>query len=399
MNDMEVYITCPYNKCHRIRKSRFQIHITKCAKNYPKDYKVICKYDRSHVLDPQEYEHHLLVCPTSGDVKSKEITLESSEDVPRIPIEERVSSTRSCTMDEDWTGNNQSYNPLAATENRDVIRGAIAMSKSQKKQFKQYERERMSLLQKTNSNASSNTSSNTSTTRKKVDIEQPLQPPKQLSKAMLCDENFASNLISKLDKLKIEESDGKKGTKGNSSKKEDVPIISSNSSNIADSEKNCLKNNTIDTSTDIGITSSTINNSSSQKEKENIPNEENNAVALFKSNFEANKGVSDVESEPNINVISQGNNSETQGNDKKDNIKKSTSQPKLSRQSSSNSQNIISCNTKIAAKLYGEAKKISTGRGFTRIYQHLNSNMKMGEEAEGKKMTQDLVSDYGYDKE
>lgn len=331
----------------------------------------------------------MLVCPTSGDVRSKEMTLESTEDVPSIPVE-RVPSTRTCTMDEDWTGNNRSYNPLAATENRDVIRGVIAMSKSKKKQFKQYERERMSLLQRTNSNASSNTSSNTSTTRKKVDIEQPLQPPKQPSKAMLCDGNFASNLISKLDKLKTEESDGKKGTKSNSSKKEDVPITSNNSSNIADSEKNCLKNNTNDTITDIGITSSTINNSFSKKEKENIPNEENNAVALFKNVFEANKGVSDVESEPNMNVISQGNNSETQGNDKKDNVKKNNSQPKLSKQGS---------NTKIAAKLYGEAKKISTGRGFTRIYQHLNSNMKMKEEGEEKKKTQDLVSDYGYDKE
>ncbi|XP_050487104.1 uncharacterized protein LOC126871859 [Bombus huntii] len=398
MNDMEVYITCPYNKCHRIRKSRFQIHITKCAKNYQKDDKLACKYDRTHILDSEQYEHHLTICPSSGDVKSKEITLESDEDVPRILVE-RVPNTRTRTMDEDWTGNNRSYNPLAATENRDVIRGAIAMSKSQKKQFKQYERERMSLLQRTNSDSSSNTSSNTSTARKKVDIEQPLQPPKQLSKAMLCDGNFASNLISKLDKLKIEESDGKKGTKSISSKKEDVSIISNNSSNIADSTKNCLKNNTIDTSTDIGITSSTINNSFSQKGKENIPNEENNAVALFKDIFEADKGVSDVGSDLNINVISQGNNPEAQGNDKKDNIKKNNSQPKSSKQGSSNSQNIIPCNTKIAAKLYGEAKKISTGRGFTRIYQHLNSNMKMEKEGEGKKMTQDLVSDYGYDKE
>ncbi|XP_043583114.1 uncharacterized protein LOC122567970 isoform X2 [Bombus pyrosoma] len=355
MNDMEIYITCPYNKCHRIRKSRFQIHITKCAKNYPKNYKVICKYDRSHLLDPQEYEHHLLVCPTSGDVKSKEITLEPNEDVQTVPIQS-VPSMKTYTKAEDWTGNSQPYNPIAATENRDVIRGVIAMSKSKKKQFKLYERERMSLIQKTDSNASSNTSNSTSTTRKKVDIEQPLQPPKQLSKAMLCDGNFASNLISKLGKLKIEESDGKKETKSNSSKREDVSIISNNSNKIADSEKNCLKNDTIDTSIDI-----------------------------------------DIGSDSKMNAISQGNNSETQGNDKKDNIKRNNSQPKLSKQGNSNSQNIISCNTKIAAKLYGEAKKISTGRGFTRIYQYLNSNMKMGEEEEGEKMTQDLAS--GYDKE
>ena len=51
MSNMEVYITCPYNKCHRIRKSRFLIHTTKCAKNYPKDYKVICKDDRTRLLD------------------------------------------------------------------------------------------------------------------------------------------------------------------------------------------------------------------------------------------------------------------------------------------------------------------------------------------------------------
>ena len=341
----------------------------------------------------------MLVCPSSGDVKSKEIMLESNEDVQTVPVERVPPTMKTNTKAEDWTGNNKSYDPLAATENRDVIRGAIAMSKSKKKQFKQYERERMSLLQRTNSNTSSSTSTNTGTTRKKVDIEQPLQPPKQLSKAMLRDGDFANNLISKLGKLKTEESDGKKGTKSNSSKREDVSVLSNNSNKMANSEKNCLKNNTIDTSADIGIASSTVNNSFSQKEKENIPNEANNAAALYKDIFEVNKGVSDVESDPKISVISQGNNSETQGNDKKDNIKKNNSQPKLSKQGSSNSQNIVSCNTKIAAKLYGEAKKISTGRGFTRIYQHLNSNMKVGEEGEGGKMTQDLASDYGYDKQ
>ena len=94
-----------------LRKSRFQIHITKGAKNYPKDYKVICKYDRTHLLDPQEYEHHLLVSPTSGDVKSKEIMLESNEDVQTVPVE-RVSSTKTNTKAEDWTGNNKSYDLL-----------------------------------------------------------------------------------------------------------------------------------------------------------------------------------------------------------------------------------------------------------------------------------------------
>ncbi|XP_060825820.1 uncharacterized protein LOC132912432 [Bombus pascuorum] len=397
MDEVEVYITCPYNKCHRIRKSRFQIHITKCARNYPKGYKVYCKYDRTHLLDPEEYEHHLLICPSSGDAKSKEITLEPKEDVPRTPVE-NVPSTRASTTAEDWSGNNETYNPLAATENRGVIRGAIAMSKSRKKEFKQHERERMCFIQNTSSNDNSNSRNDTSTARKKLDIEQPLQPPKQLSKAMLCDENFATNLISKLSKLRIEESNGNKGTKSNSSTVEDVFNISNNSDKIADSEKDRSENNPIDTSIDIGITS-TINNSFSRKEKENILSEENNADALFKNTFEVNKDVSDIESDCKMNVISQGNNSETQGNDKNDTIKKNNSQSKLSKQGNCNSQNILSCNTKRAAKLYGEAKKISTGRGFTRIYQHLNFNMKMGEEIVGGKMTQDMVSNYGYDKE
>ncbi|XP_071869033.1 uncharacterized protein [Bombus fervidus] len=398
MDDVEVYITCPYNKCHRIRKSRFQIHITKCARNYPKDYKIYCKYDRTHLLDPEEYEQHLLVCPSSGDVKSKEITLEPDEDVRTTPVQ-NVPSTRASTMAEDWSGNCQTYNPIAATENRDVIRGAIAMSKSKKKEFKQHERERMFFIQNTSSDDSSSSSNDTSTARKKLDIEQPLQPPKQLSKAMLCDGNFASNLISKLGKLKIEESNRNKGIKSNSSTREDDSIISNNSDKIVDSEKDCSKNNPIDTSIDIGITSSTINNSFSRKEKENIPNEENNADILFKNTFEVNKDVLDIESDSKMNVISQVNNSETQGNDKNDTIQKNNSQSKLSKQGNCNSQNIIPCNTKIAAKLYGEAKKISTGRGFTRIYQHLNFNMKMGEERKGGKMTQDMVSNYGYDKE
>ena len=56
MNTIDAYITCPYDKSHRIRKSRMQVHIMKCARNYPKDFKSVCIFDSSHRIDPQEYE-------------------------------------------------------------------------------------------------------------------------------------------------------------------------------------------------------------------------------------------------------------------------------------------------------------------------------------------------------
>lgn len=59
MNDFEAYVTCPYNKSHRILKSRFQIHLTKCSKQYEKctkDTKINCEFNSSHLLEPEEYE-------------------------------------------------------------------------------------------------------------------------------------------------------------------------------------------------------------------------------------------------------------------------------------------------------------------------------------------------------
>ncbi|KAL6266440.1 hypothetical protein P5V15_003290 [Pogonomyrmex californicus] len=66
---------CPYNKNHRVPRSRFQRHLVKCEKNYPPDYKVICPYDATHRLNKQEIEEHIETCPMRKTVEASYIQL------------------------------------------------------------------------------------------------------------------------------------------------------------------------------------------------------------------------------------------------------------------------------------------------------------------------------------
>ena len=50
--------TCPYDKSHRILKSRMQFHLVRCRKNHPanKDQLRTCPFDAVHVVNSIEYE-------------------------------------------------------------------------------------------------------------------------------------------------------------------------------------------------------------------------------------------------------------------------------------------------------------------------------------------------------
>ncbi|XP_043271300.1 gametocyte-specific factor 1-like [Venturia canescens] len=61
-NILERPIICPYDRNHRIAPSRIQIHLVKCSKNYPPDYKVSCPYNATHRLFRNEVEEHINNC-------------------------------------------------------------------------------------------------------------------------------------------------------------------------------------------------------------------------------------------------------------------------------------------------------------------------------------------------
>lgn len=329
---------------------------------------------------------HVAECPSSGHIRSQYISFESEEDGTFLPKDTDkseciIKTEEECTS----SGEKFRYDPMAATEDRDILRIPIGLTKSQKKQFRQYERARLEALRK---NKDTNDALQENIARKKTDPEEPLQAPKQPSKAILCDKEF-NELVSKLDKINMKDN-------SNSSKQENI-FVTNNSYKVAEFEGNSLTNNISE-------------NSFNKNDEKNVSNEEDNAAMLTKDFFEVKQNILDTKNDFKMNAyVSQGITSKAQN----DNIQENNFQPNLNKENSSKSQNVIGSNPRMATKFYGEAKglnpkmtpkyygeakKITTGRGFTRVYQYLNSSMKE-EELEKPKNTKNLSSLYGYEQE
>ncbi|KOC70207.1 Gametocyte-specific factor 1 [Habropoda laboriosa] len=338
MNSVEAYITCPYNKSHRILKHRFQTHLYKCRKQHP-DMKVVCLYDATHMLDTAEFEHHMSVCPSSGNIKCYQNVLEAENNVGTVSLEE-ACAMQTNTLDEDWSGNCVAYDPLTASETKNVIRTTVGLSKSMRKQFKQRERDRMSSLQTTSYNNSSN---EINILEKQTYSEQPLRKPKNAAKAISCVQSSSTDdLASKVEELSIK------------------------------------KNNS-------------LTNKNVSKDKQNVSNKENNAITICRNIFATEENISEVKGDYKMNTfISQKNESE-----KQENYKKTSIQTGDFKKNDFESLKTLQIKPKIANNLYGEVRKISTGRGFTIAYKNLNSSILKSEK--DNENSKDLSSVYGYD--
>ncbi|XP_026754799.2 gametocyte-specific factor 1-like [Galleria mellonella] len=64
------FVTCPYNACHRVSRSRIQAHLVKCQKNYPK--LDICPYNATHRMSSDEMKQHVKICTNRSSFFLKE---------------------------------------------------------------------------------------------------------------------------------------------------------------------------------------------------------------------------------------------------------------------------------------------------------------------------------------
>lgn len=279
----------------------------------------MCPYNATHMLDPLEYEHHLHVCPTSGNVVSSIVSLGEEREVGIISIEDACNLESDTLEDEDWNGSCPTYNPEAATANKPVVRMAIGLSKARKKQFKQQERERMASLE-SNANASS---SQVVTTQKQLELEKPLRPPKKAAKALSCGQSGSiasvsiSDLISKLKEVSVEK-----------------------------------------TTESLFEPSITLD-----EEKENI------------STKSANTSM--VQGNSNTSVLNTNDISVSSPQKPTQNVSQN-----LPKEKETESRKVLRMNPRMAANLCGEVKKISTGRGFTLAYQHLKAEISKNQGAD-----------------
>src|SRR6185437_4325518 len=61
----ELLKTCPYNKVHKVKPSRYQIHIAQCRKLYD-NHLVDCPFDYNHKIPRGEMDAHKLSCPAAA---------------------------------------------------------------------------------------------------------------------------------------------------------------------------------------------------------------------------------------------------------------------------------------------------------------------------------------------
>nr|XP_031831503.1 uncharacterized protein LOC116426551 isoform X1 [Nomia melanderi] len=333
------YTICPFDKYHRIIDGRLQKHIFKCSKNYP-NQRATCPFNANHRLKPEEYEHHLSVCPTNGNVICYQMSLESEKEIGTVSLQSACSMETNVCYGEDWSGdNNVTYDPLTASETKNVFRPVIGLSKAKKKQYKNYERERIAKIEKHNTNGSIDSKS---FIKKESESESPLRVPKNASKAMYFrdestdDKISFEDLISKLKETKVEDD--------SNIKPEKYVSTANNTSLRRDSTGNTTNNN---------ITNNDVKIAEKQKVKKEIKETK-------ETNKETNK-----ETKANISLYEYLYN-----------------------------KRIIQVNPKMSAT-FREAKKISTGRGFNIVYQQIKSEVSQNQ---GQDTTLEHYNNvFGYD--
>jgi hypothetical protein len=86
--------TCPYNGNHKVKSSRFQAHITKCAKNSTTKLKT-CPFNDDHRIAPQEYDNHLINC--SDNLSTFRQIIETKS----FPKEQKVDNSKNYNWNKD----------------------------------------------------------------------------------------------------------------------------------------------------------------------------------------------------------------------------------------------------------------------------------------------------------
>lgn len=139
------YVTCPYDKSHRLQRSKIQIHLVKCRRNHTcdKSEMLTCPYDATHVFHQAEYQYHINNCRESGKVVNFIQSMEPSRSIGAVPIDE-VANVYVPPMEENWDDDPpvKTYDPISNAREKGVLIPENCLSKAKKKQFKNAERTR-----------------------------------------------------------------------------------------------------------------------------------------------------------------------------------------------------------------------------------------------------------------
>ncbi|RZF32249.1 hypothetical protein LSTR_LSTR009478 [Laodelphax striatellus] len=142
-------VTCPFNPAHVLVASRLGNHLIKCAKNYPDIDKVKCLYNSDHIVPKHELEHHMETCPNRKVMDTYAFKVGNSECPVKnaVPIHVEVPD-----CGEDWDSAPAASPLEVINENiaqKPVMRvlAVNGRTKSERKQFKLQEQQRLRRLE------------------------------------------------------------------------------------------------------------------------------------------------------------------------------------------------------------------------------------------------------------
>ncbi|OAD56833.1 hypothetical protein WN48_02358 [Eufriesea mexicana] len=85
MSMLDLIVTCPYDKAHRIHKSELFNHLTRCHKNHPSE-KVQCPFEAHGITEKLYFKNHVLNHASSGnDVEQYNFVL--APQLGSVPLE------------------------------------------------------------------------------------------------------------------------------------------------------------------------------------------------------------------------------------------------------------------------------------------------------------------------
>ncbi|XP_051172773.1 gametocyte-specific factor 1 [Leptopilina boulardi] len=62
--DRNTVVQCPYDSNHKIAQSRIQIHLVKCEKQHPENFREICPFNATHRFPKSDMQEHINNCPS-----------------------------------------------------------------------------------------------------------------------------------------------------------------------------------------------------------------------------------------------------------------------------------------------------------------------------------------------
>lgn len=140
--EFEEYETCPYNSSHRILRSRFQVHLTRCKKSYPDKKLSVCPFNSTHLLEESQLNYHVTVCADRASLDKYKYNIDTgATSNPNIlpPVkQEKVD------CDESWDDVNvKTYDPQKYASEAKILRNISGALPSERKAFRNAERMRL----------------------------------------------------------------------------------------------------------------------------------------------------------------------------------------------------------------------------------------------------------------